>query len=173
MSAPLLDPLGRTGSDLLLCAGAETFEEALRTADALLLRAVDKAADGTDWMPRLAAEDILADLLRIAAVEVFERLIASHGQTAAACVALAAETARDVAIDHFAWQPRRRSVPPKVRTLVYRRDGYVCVECGQDDVLKLTVDHRTPVHFGGNEDPENLVTRCRNCNSSKGKELRP
>ncbi len=169
---PLLHPFGRAGSDILLCAGEDNFEAALITADELLNAAVEMRADGTDWQPTFAAEQILTDLLRLAATEVFARLVASHGYTPADCVAASAELGRDVAVDLFDWQPRRKTIPARVRTLVFRRDGYVCVECGQDDVRKLTVDHKIPVHFGGGDDPSNLITRCRPCNSSKGKELR-
>jgi hypothetical protein len=70
------------------------------------------------------------------------------------------------------WEPRRRTIPARVRTLVFRRDGYACVECREDDITQLTLDHRTPVALGGSDDPENLRTLCRRCNSAKGKELR-
>ncbi len=89
------------------------------------------------------------------------------GETLVALV----EAARDVALS-LGWQPRRRSIPARTRTLIYRRDGYACVECGQDDVHKLTVDHRIAVHLGGGNDPDNLITRCRNCNSAKGASVR-
>jgi len=77
---------------------------------------------------------------------------------------------RDAAVE-LGWQPHRRVVPPKTRTLVFRRDGYACVDCHEDDVRKLSIDHRVAVHLGGGNEPENLITRCRSCNSSKGVKL--
>lgn len=71
----------------------------------------------------------------------------------------------------FGWEPRRRPIPSRTRTLVYRRDGYACVECGDDDVTKLTVDHRIPVDLGGDNSSDNLRTLCRGCNSIKGASL--
>ena len=40
-----------------------------------------------------------------------------------------------------------------------------CVYCGSID--KFTVDHIMPITKGGTQDPKNLVTACRFCNSSK------
>jgi 5-methylcytosine-specific restriction endonuclease McrA len=118
------------------------------------------------------AHDALWDMARAALQEVFDRLIAA-GVDPGQCVAETAAIARDFAVDVYGWQPRRRTIPPRVRTLVYRRDGYACAECGEDDVRKLTLDHRVPVHMGGSDLADNLITRCRSCNSSKGKEVRP
>lgn len=78
--------------------------------------------------------------------------------------------AREVAIEH-GWKPERDAIPPKLRTLVYRRDGYACVRCGADDVQRLTIDHRIPVALGGSNDPSNLRTLCRPCNTAKGASL--
>lgn len=55
--------------------------------------------------------------------------------------------------------------------MVYRRDGYACVDCGEDDITKLSVDHRIPVDAGGTNDADNLRTLCRRCNSVKGTAL--
>lgn len=68
----------------------------------------------------------------------------------------------------YGWSPHRESISAKKRTLVYRRDGYACVLCGADDVQRLTIDHRIPVALGGGDEPENLRTLCKSCNSSKG-----
>jgi 5-methylcytosine-specific restriction endonuclease McrA len=89
---------------------------------------------------------------------------------ASALAQLVAEAA-DVA-KGLGWEPNRRAIPSRLRTLVYRRDGYVCVECGADDVTRLTLDHRVPVTLGGQDAPENLRTLCRECNSQKGTSLR-
>jgi hypothetical protein len=60
----------------------------------------------------------------------------------------------------------RVPVPFEVRAAVWMRDGGACVYCGATD--DLTIDHVTPRIIGGTNDPENLVTACRPCNSSKG-----
>ena len=41
-----------------------------------------------------------------------------------------------------------------------------CIDCGSTD--DLTVDHIIPKARGGTDEPENLATRCRTHNSSKG-----
>jgi hypothetical protein len=66
------------------------------------------------------------------------------------------------------------------------RDGDVCHYCGIGLVVlprgghmsgaeaKLwerrarTIDHKTPVRFGGSDEPSNLVLSCRDCNERKG-----
>lgn len=50
--------------------------------------------------------------------------------------------------------------------MVFVRDGFKCVYCGATSAL--TIDHVVPVSCGGRNDPSNLVTACRPCNSSKG-----
>jgi hypothetical protein len=69
------------------------------------------------------------------------------------------------------WFAHRASISPKVRTLVYRRDGYACVQCGNDLISELTIDHRHPIAAGGTDDVNNLRTSCRSCNSRKGARL--
>lgn len=51
------------------------------------------------------------------------------------------------------------------REAIYQRDNHCCVYCGAGDNLSL--DHVIPRSRGGSDDPENLVTACRPCNSSK------
>lgn len=60
----------------------------------------------------------------------------------------------------------RRPVSARVRLNTYQRDGYACVLCGSHD--DLTLDHIIPVAVGGMNDPDNLQTMCRPCNSRKG-----
>lgn len=60
----------------------------------------------------------------------------------------------------------RKPIPVDVRALVFARDGLACVACGGGD--DLTVDHIVAVANGGTDDPDNLQTLCRPCNSSKG-----
>jgi hypothetical protein len=61
---------------------------------------------------------------------------------------------------------KRRPVPPNLRAQVYARDGLRCVTCGTDE--RLTIDHIVAVVNGGTNDPENLQTMCKPCNSRKG-----
>jgi len=51
------------------------------------------------------------------------------------------------------------------RHKIYKRDGYACRYCGATEPLSL--DHVKPRAQGGSDDPENLVTACRSCNSRK------
>lgn len=47
-----------------------------------------------------------------------------------------------------------------------REQNGVCVYCGSVD--KLTTDHILPTSCGGDDIPENVVSVCKSCNSSKG-----
>lgn len=60
------------------------------------------------------------------------------------------------------------AVSKRVRFEVLRRDNHQCRYCGSaaPDV-PLTVDHVVPVALGGSDDPSNLVTACKDCNSGK------
>lgn len=60
----------------------------------------------------------------------------------------------------------RQAIPKAVRAFVYERDGYTCVLCGSTE--DLTLDHIFPYSLGGLDEPNNLRTLCRSCNSRKG-----
>jgi hypothetical protein len=62
-----------------------------------------------------------------------------------------------------------RSLSPKTRFEVLKRDRYTCTYCGKHppDVL-LEVDHIVPVAAGGGKDLTNLTTACTDCNQGKG-----
>ena len=60
----------------------------------------------------------------------------------------------------------REPIDPELRWAVFRRDGYSCISCGSE--YDLSVDHIYPVSRGGGNDPDNLQTLCRTCNSRKG-----
>jgi hypothetical protein len=49
---------------------------------------------------------------------------------------------------------------------VMERDAYRCRRCGS--WIDLTIDHIKPISLGGEDDPANLQTLCRSCNSRKG-----
>lgn len=57
-----------------------------------------------------------------------------------------------------------------LRISLYLRDGLCCVYCENaiEDGARLTLDHLVPHSQGGNNKPENLVTCCHKCNSSRG-----
>ncbi len=65
----------------------------------------------------------------------------------------------------------RGSVSAKLRFQIFQRDNFRCNYCGmsQSDGVKLHVDHKVSKHDGGSDEPENLVTSCRDCNLGKGK----
>jgi hypothetical protein len=61
---------------------------------------------------------------------------------------------------------RRGYVKKHVREAVHARDGHKCVQCGSGSSLQI--DHIEPVSLGGSNEPPNLQTLCRSCNSRKG-----
>lgn len=60
------------------------------------------------------------------------------------------------------------AVSKRLRYEILRRDNHACRYCGgiAPDV-SLTVDHVVPVALGGNDQPDNLVAACRDCNAGK------
>lgn len=66
----------------------------------------------------------------------------------------------------------RRKLTPKLRYEVLKRDHYHCVICGrgQEDGIKLHVDHIIPVSKGGKTELSNLRTLCDECNIGKSDE---
>lgn len=61
-------------------------------------------------------------------------------------------------------------IPDDLRTAVFERDGYRCLDCGT--VEQLCCDHIIPVSKGGETTEENLQTLCRPCNSRKKDRIR-
>jgi len=66
-------------------------------------------------------------------------------------------------------QPKRKSIPKRIRFEVFKRDSFTCQYCGASapDVL-LQIDHIKPVADGGTNDITNLVAACAGCNAGKG-----
>lgn len=60
----------------------------------------------------------------------------------------------------------RAHIPRRVRISIFERDNWKCLTCDTDS--DLTLDHIYPVALGGSDDPSNLQTLCRSCNSKKG-----
>ena len=86
-----------------------------------------------------------------------------RGSLMLAAVVVGAIEARRV---HRAREIARVPLDPDVRWSVFQRDGYACTHCGSQS--DLTIDHVHPVSLGGLNDPTNLQTLCRSCNSRKG-----
>jgi hypothetical protein len=60
------------------------------------------------------------------------------------------------------------AVSKRLRYEVLRRDNHACRYCGaRAPEATLTIDHVIPTTLGGDDEPANLVTACRPCNSGK------
>lgn len=63
---------------------------------------------------------------------------------------------------------RRKVLSKRTRFEIFKRDGFRCRYCGADPVKSvLHVDHVVAVANGGTNEPENLLTACRECNGGK------
>jgi 5-methylcytosine-specific restriction endonuclease McrA len=58
------------------------------------------------------------------------------------------------------------------RLALYLRDDFTCAYCGKDlrnaRPQEMGLDHLRCHALGGNNEPSNLVTACRSCNSARG-----
>tara|TARA_R110000787_G_scaffold216199_1_gene325361 strand:+ start:80 stop:616 length:537 start_codon:yes stop_codon:yes gene_type:complete len=64
---------------------------------------------------------------------------------------------------------KRKALSKKVRFEVFKRDVFTCQYCGATPPkVILEVDHIIPVASGGENDENNLVTSCFDCNRGKG-----
>jgi 5-methylcytosine-specific restriction endonuclease McrA len=64
---------------------------------------------------------------------------------------------------------RQRYTPPLNNNTLFRRDGHLCMYCGQRFMTRdLTRDHIRPISQGGQDLWRNVVTACRRCNNHKG-----
>ena len=72
-------------------------------------------------------------------------------------------------------KPQRKSISPKLRFQILKRDNFTCIYCGKsaNDGAELHVDHKTSVKDGGTDEPDNLVTSCTACNFGKGADSLP
>ena len=62
-----------------------------------------------------------------------------------------------------------RFVPHLTNRALFRRDGHICLYCGEKfRTLLLTRDHVLPLSRGGRDSWENVVTACFRCNNQKG-----
>ncbi|NND44760.1 MAG: HNH endonuclease [Xanthomonadales bacterium] len=63
---------------------------------------------------------------------------------------------------------RDEYVPPLNNHTLFRRDGYLCLYCGERFLAsKLSRDHIRPLSQGGIDRWKNVVTACRRCNNYK------
>lgn len=63
-----------------------------------------------------------------------------------------------------------RSIESRISWRVYKRDGYACRYCGNDDTA-LTVDHLVLWEDLGPSIEENLLSACSKCNKMRGNML--
>lgn len=124
-----------------------------------------------NWESEL--EQAVEDSIRAAVSAAFVRWPGTYGLDMIAVVA--ERLAREIAPEAFAreeeWRAESRrkakaKIPGQLRTQVFERDEYRCVDCGTHK--DLTIDHVIPESAGGPTEFDNLATRCRSCNSSKG-----
>jgi hypothetical protein len=64
---------------------------------------------------------------------------------------------------------RRAAISSRVEAEIFERDGYFCAMCGDGpkDGVKLVIDHRIPVEWGGTNEPSNLQVLCGKHNHGK------
>lgn len=66
----------------------------------------------------------------------------------------------------------RKAISKKTRFEVFKRDGFMCCYCGaHPPSVVLEVDHIKAVANGGDNEIDNLITACFDCN--RGKSDRP
>ena len=69
---------------------------------------------------------------------------------------------------------RRKGTPEIKPYQIFERDGFKCHYCGKSphlDNIVLTIDHIIPLILNGDDQENNLITACNNCNSLKGSKL--
>lgn len=63
---------------------------------------------------------------------------------------------------------KRKSMSKRKRFEVFKRDAFTCQYCGRNTPqVVLEIDHVIAVASGGDDEPENLLTACFDCNSGK------
>ncbi len=62
----------------------------------------------------------------------------------------------------------RGYVPPLSNPALFKRDGHLCLYCGNQFIdRELSRDHVTPISRGGADCWTNVVTACKRCNNHK------
>jgi len=68
-------------------------------------------------------------------------------------------------------QTTRKTISPRTRYKLLRRDGFRCQYCGKTaEQTELEIDHIIPISKGGSDGYENLITACIDCNQGKSAE---
>ena len=66
----------------------------------------------------------------------------------------------------------KREISERLRFSILLRDGFRCHACGRSPInspgVELHVDHIIPWSQGGETVPDNLITKCKECNLGKG-----
>lgn len=66
----------------------------------------------------------------------------------------------------------KREISDRLRFKILMRDGFTCKSCGKSPMtelgVELHIDHIIPWSKGGETIPENLATKCKQCNLGKG-----
>lgn len=66
----------------------------------------------------------------------------------------------------------KREISDRLRFKILMRDGFTCKSCGKSPMkqmdVELHIDHILPWSKGGETIPENLETKCKQCNLGKG-----
>lgn len=64
---------------------------------------------------------------------------------------------------------KRENIDQKTRYRILHRDSSTCQRCGKTiaDGIKLVIDHKVPVEWGGSTEDDNLWTLCEPCNLGK------
>lgn len=75
--------------------------------------------------------------------------------------------AKDGTITKAILRKSARQIEQGVSWRVFKRDGYACRYCGNDDT-PLTVDHLVTWESLGPSTEANLVSACRKCNKTRG-----
>lgn len=67
---------------------------------------------------------------------------------------------------------KRVTISKKTRFNIFARDSFSCQYCGRTPpAVILHLDHVIPLAEGGTDDPDNLITACKECNLGKGTKL--
>jgi len=63
-------------------------------------------------------------------------------------------------------EPRIR-ITKRQRWVTYGLDNFACVNCGESNLKKLSIDHVVPMSLGGKNNISNYQTLCCGCNAKK------
>lgn len=67
---------------------------------------------------------------------------------------------------------KRKAITKKTRFELFKRDEFTCQYCGGTPPKSvLEVDHINPIFNGGDNNIDNLITSCFDCNRGKGSKL--